>query len=67
MTWLKRFFAGICLLIVFPLLLAVLLSRSGSPTQRNDLANGLSLNIEQVTYGDRHLFGPPEFPIGILK
>ncbi|MDC0325170.1 hypothetical protein OAM01_00260 [bacterium] len=67
MIWLKRIFVGVGILVLLPLLLAVLISRSGSSPQSQALPNGLSLNIEQITYGNQHKFGPPEFPVGVLK
>jgi hypothetical protein len=67
MTLLKRLFAGIVIVVLIPLLLALLLSNSQRTTASKELPGGLHLNIEQITYGNLHKFGPPTFPIGILK
>ena len=67
MTLLKRIFAGVVIVVLVPLFLAIILSRSSGIPSSQDLPGGLRLNIEQITHGSLHKFGPPEFPVGILK
>ncbi len=67
MKWIKRIIGGVLLLLLLPLLLAVLLSKTAGTPQSLALSNGLNLNIEHISFGDQHTYGPPEFPVGILK
>jgi len=66
MKWIKGLILAFFLLIGLPLLLVMLMSQSSSDSRRFEWGNGKVLNIEQLTHGSTHRFGPPPF-LGGLK